>query len=64
MDTLSKYLKHSFGVGDILARYVDIATRAVTEGYAWESVGFETGNKRINGSAYFTIEGIAKETEQ
>ena len=56
---LKKNIVHSIGVGDILTEYMDIFKEVVNENYTFESIEFETDDKkRINGSIYLVILGV------
>ena len=63
ISTLHKNIVHSISADDIFIKYIDILTAVVNDSYSFESVDFELGDKRINGSVYYYIKNIATKSE-
>ena len=63
INTLKKNIVHSISADDIFTKYIDILTSVVNDSYTFESVEFKLRDKRINGSAYYIIEGIVEAPE-
>ncbi|MDR3120389.1 MAG: LCP family protein [Clostridiales bacterium] len=55
LDLLKKNVSYSVSADEVFTKYIDILTEVVNEAYTFESVSFETDDKRINGSLYMTI---------
>ncbi len=56
IDTLSKNLKHSIGVGDLLTSYLGYAKDAISKKYEIESITLTGKDKMMNGSYFIFIE--------
>lgn len=56
ISTLSKNLKHSIGVGDLLTSYIGHAKDVITKKYEIESITLDGKSKMMNGLYYIIIE--------
>ncbi len=57
LEILGKNVQHSIGLGDVLTKYIGMATDVITQGYEIELVNLDSDNMiRVDGASYIVLD--------